>query len=340
MWAYYLIIMLPALLVSLIGYYSTKDNHYFNKVTDKELAISLGANFIAGALMIVILQWYISSKLYDNYVLNGVVTKKYKDTVSCEHSYQVCTSTGKTTICTTHYEHWNDYDWVVQTSVGKLKIDRVDRQGTTEPSRFSNVVVGEPASLEFSYSNYLLADPNSLFLQNAQGVASEQYPRVYDYYRIKHILGYDDKELEKHLHSLLNGKRYNVVYVITNNESSDYFYTLMKSWKGGKINDIVVVLNIVEGQVNWIRANSYAKGMNNQLLLKNLESESLGKTFDKNLLTTHLVMIDNSFKIPRESDFEEKRSMVEIPMFLLIIVILINLGISLGIHIHMKKENL
>ena len=68
----------------------------------------------------------------DMLTINGAVTKKFKDTVSCSHSYScncrtVMSSDGKTssTQCDTCYEHSEDYDWVVVSNIGKTYIGRI-----------------------------------------------------------------------------------------------------------------------------------------------------------------------------------------------------------------------
>jgi len=342
MYIQYLIIMLPALLVTLYGYHKTKDVGMYGKVNSKELVISLVANALLGGLMILILNMWILEQVSDSYILNGKVTNKYKDTVGCEHSYQVCTTSGKTTICTTHYEHFEDYDWVVETSVGSLIIDREDRQGETTPQRFIKVIVGEPASMEFHFNNYLLADKESLFLQNSETPSNIQQPRVYDYYRTKHIVGSVSlPNVEKQLDLLLQGKRFNVKVVALNNRPVEDFYSVMSAWIGGKINDVILVVSLDEnGVVLWSKVNTYAKGYKNQMLLKDLEYLTEGKVFNEDLVTKQISLITKQFLILDEQEFEEKLELVEIPMWLLILVVLINIGLSVGIHIKMTKEDL
>ena len=334
--------MLPALLVTLYGYHKTKDAGRYGQVNSKELGISLVANALLGGLMILILNMWVMGQVSDTYILNGKVTNKYQDTVSCEHSYEICTTSGKVTTCVTHYEHFEDYDWVVETSVGSLLIAREDRQGETTPQRFQSVILGEPASKEFHFNNYLLADKESLFLQNSETPSNIQQPRVYDYYRVNHVVGSVSlPKVEKQLDLLLQGKRFNVKVVTLNNRPVEDFYPVMSAWFGGKINDVIIVVSLDEnGMVLWSKGNTYAKGYKNQMLLKDLEHLTEGQVFDEILVTKQISLITKQFLILDEQEFEEKLDLVEIPMWLLILVILINIGLSVGIHIKMTKEDL
>lgn len=342
MYLHYLWIMMPAIVVTLYGYHKTRNDYYSAKVTNKEMMISLTANFISGIVMIIFLHIYIYGQVHDNYTLNGKVTGKHKDTVSCEHSYQTCTTSNKVTTCTTHYEHWNDYDWVVDTTLDSVRVGRVDRQGNDEPPRFTKVIIGEPASRSYNFNNYLLADKDSLFLQNASVPSKIPQPAIYDYYRVDHVVGEVElPEVESTLDVLLQGKRFNVKVVTVVDKPIEYFYSVMMSWLGGKINDVIIVVNLdKDNKVVWVKVNTYAKGYKNQMMIKELESLTLGKVYDKTLVSGQVSLITKEIIILPESEFEEKLDMVEIPTGLLVLMIIINLLISIGIHVKMTKEDL
>lgn len=91
-------------------------------------------------------------KAADVELLNGYVTGKERDVVSCSHSYECmcyytesCSGSGtsrsctRTRHCSTCYEHSYDVDWDVHTTVGNLTIDRIDRQGLDQPPRWTAV---------------------------------------------------------------------------------------------------------------------------------------------------------------------------------------------------------
>lgn len=339
---YYILMLSPALIVTLYGYNKQKDARWQQKVTTKELCISLGANFLIALLCLGGIQMFKYGKVSDYYILNGKVTGKYQDVVSCEHSYKICTTSNKATTCRTYYEHSHDYDWVVKTTLGNITIDRVDRQGVSEPKRYSDVIIGEPAAKEVGYNNYLFADPESLFVQNAKGGFGVSKAKVYDYYRTKHFLGTSDyRELELPLKQMLVGKNFNLTFVVVKNKLVESFYDLLKDWQGGKINEVTFVVNKNDsGDITWVKGNSYAKGYKNQLLLKTVEDLILSEKLTLDSLKKVVDKVSGSFILHTEQEFEEKIDLVEIPLILVLFLTLINLIVSIGIHIKMKETDL
>lgn len=244
----------------------------FHTFSWKEAGIQFGISLV---MCVVLASGTLASRYtgtMDTEILNGTVTDKHSDIVSCAHSYEECTTVNGKRRCTTYYEHNYDVDWVVDTSVGTLKISRVDRQGVIEPPRFSKVTIGEPASLENTYVNYVKAVPESIF--NASEFSNNdyvfpRYPSVYDYYRINHVVNAGanvpsetiskwNKELKKVLESLGSMKQVNVVLVLTDKDPS-YADNLEYEWLKGKKNDVVVVLGIHDDHVEWAKSFGWSK---------------------------------------------------------------------------------
>lgn len=128
------------------------------------------------------------SQTHDVEIWSGKVTEKYQDSVACDHSYS-CNCDSKDNNCSTCYDHFFDYDWVVKSTAGNFLIDRIDRQGRDMPSRWQQVQIGEPTAIEHAFVNYIKAVPDSLF--NKSSASSPQfddlipeYPRTYDYRRV------------------------------------------------------------------------------------------------------------------------------------------------------------
>ncbi len=202
---------------------------------------------------------------HDVEVWNGWVTQKERDRVSCSHSYTCnchAVSCGKdctTTVCSTCYEHSNDWDWNVHTSNGEtITINRIDRQGVHEPPRFTAVVMGEPTSLTHSYKNYIKASPGSLFrhqgLKEKYASSLPAYPQgVYDYHRLDRLVlagatVHDAKAWNNDL-SRINAelgrkKQVNMIVVVARDKPRDWYYALEESWIGGKKNDVILVVSV------------------------------------------------------------------------------------------------
>lgn len=229
-----------------------------HRITWKEVGLSV---FIS--LVITVLSFFVAlGNIYNVEILNGKVTNKKQVRTSCEHSYQICTpstdANGNTTSnCVTYYEHSHDYDWRVYTTVGSINISRVDRRGVREPKRFTQVKIGEPASKESRYIDYIKGS-NSVFNleENIQeGHAFEKrvpnYPRVSDYYNvdlIKSTYAIDQKiirdlndKLRNRLIALNNRGKINVIIVITDKDSS-YGEYIKARWNNGRKTDAVIVI--------------------------------------------------------------------------------------------------
>jgi hypothetical protein len=212
---------------------------------------------------------------HDTEIINGTVEGKSKDRVSCRHSYRcncytTCHRVGKTNSCTTHcstcYEHGYDIDWNVQTSVRDVRVSTVDRQGLQEPPRWSSVQIGEPASFESGYTNYIKAAPSSVLRMTGQakdfaGLLPE-YPQAFDYYRVNHIVsaGVAIPDVEKLQVTLgkINGilgptKQVNIILVAAKTADKRYLHALEEHWLGGKKNDLIIVLGVPDGfnKIEW-----------------------------------------------------------------------------------------
>jgi hypothetical protein len=344
MMLHFAIIFIPAIVITLLAKLI-----WHKDICGKEGLISLGINIAASAFLYGMLALYVSSKTSDQYVLTGQVSSKYSEKVSCEHSYECncvksCSGSGSsqtcTEVCQTCYDHPYDVNWVVKSTVGSVNIDRVNRQGTKEPPRFTQVKIGEPFSAEFSFRNYLLADPNSLFLYSktvGENHPTPGYPRVYDYYRINRVQG--NKELNEYLNDYLIGKRFNAIPVFTTKDES-YFYSLMANWKGGKKNDILMVYGMDGDNIKWFQSVSYGKGLDNRLLHDTLRIETQGKQFSLELFKTQLDKINKEFRQVDTAQFEHLKYAIQIPLWLILILVAVNAATSIGIAFYMKNNTL
>lgn len=218
----------------------------------------------------------IYNKGQDVVILNGEVTRKYSEKVSCSHSYTCncitrCNGKTCTTVCSTCYEHAYDVDWVVESNVGRSVINRVDRRGLDMPPRWSIVKKGEPYSAVDTYYNYIKAAPFSIFnhAEIEAKVPIPSYPVVRDYYRINRVINHrsDFKGNINELNYLLNHslrwlgpqKKVNLV-VVLHSQGEQYSKVLKAKNLGGKINDIFIVINInKEGEFKNVDVFSWSK---------------------------------------------------------------------------------
>lgn len=249
------------------------------RITILEFGIQMAVQVAVAGISIAIIY---HANVSDQEILNGAVTSKTRDRVSCRHSYQCnCYTTcsgGKTQTCSTHcstcYEHSYDIDWTVHTNVNRdIDIDTVDRQGLREPPRWTQVQVAEPVAFSHNFDNYIKASPDTLF--RYQGLVEKYkdklpaYPlHIYDYYRIDRVVlvngaALPDLPTWNQKLSEINGrlgptKQANIVMVVAKAMPDDYFYALSQHWLGGKKNDVIVLLDTADGtRIDWAGVMSW-----------------------------------------------------------------------------------
>lgn len=335
-----------------------------NKEDLSELGIALLINIIFASLMAGTFTIYKNSKVKDTQIFNGEVLKKEIKRVSCSHSYQcMCvTQPNGPRICQTCYRHAYDLDYIVYTSVGDIKIKRIDSRGINVPPRFEQVKIGEPASLEYNYKNYLLSSKDTLFLDDYQSIKEKYshytnipYPRTRDYYRINRVVDLmnsrESRKVSKEINDYLNdelktlGKSHqlNIVVYITR-EDEDFFYHIINSINGGKQNDVILVLGL-DKNVKYIKSTSFAKGTNNALLhnkialfSSDLKTTPIKAEDSLTVIRDVLVLIKDNFKRVPPEQYQFKMDAIEIPVPLIIFIILLNIGCSVGINLFLSKQ--
>jgi len=312
----FLYILIPAILSIYIWKLIFK-----HEITLKEMLISAGITLVTSLVLLGGLEASKYANMYDTEVLNGLVTGKEQVRVSCRHDYScncrmVTSGSGKNAttsmVCDTCYEHTNDWDWDVHTTVGTSTIDRIDRRGVEEPPRFSEVVVGEPAANTHSYINYLKGSKDSLFYLPQESLKEwegkiPKYPYVYDYYRSNKVFngttvdakGYNDY-ITNRLRTMGKEKQVNIVVFLTN-EKPQFFNAVLTQWGGIKKNDVFMMFGIKEGKVQWFNSTSFADGMNNKELHIKMRNNALNKTMELGLLKEQVDLVESDFtRLPNE----------------------------------------
>jgi hypothetical protein len=329
----------------------------WKRITYQEVAISIG---LTCAVIIGLYALGKHSKVTDTEVLNGMVSGKSMETVSCSHSYDCrCYKDKKgNKHCSTCYEHTHDFNWVVYSNIGfDQTISRVDRQGTKMPDRFKHVTVGEPFAIEHSYINYIKAVPESIFHEDVDPLlasAVPAYPRVYDYYKFQRVINSGVKiplqvvqqlntRLNNELMTLGSAKQVNIIVILTNSTSPMYKYAVEKQWLGGKKNDVVVIVGMPKyPSIDWADTLTWARSSGNeyfQVLMRD-SVKSLG-TFDADLFSTLVVaQIKSHFDRPHNQDFSYLESQIEPPIWALVIAWIVSVFGTLAISYSMHNSQL
>lgn len=228
------------------------------EITAGEVAIIAALN---GALVVAGYHYIKNASMTDTEFWNGRIVDKQKNRQSCCHSYTVCTGTGKTTVCTTHYRHSHDWSWDLALSTGDVVHTKRCSRGAPPPL-WTSAQVGDPATVERTYQNYLRAGKGSLYQSSSGPVDLPPYPSVHTLYRANKALnlgvggitmGSWDAALAE-LNAELNMDQHldvNVMVVFTPHSPS-IVPALESHWGGVRQNDAVFVFGVDKDlKIEW-----------------------------------------------------------------------------------------
>jgi hypothetical protein len=331
-------------------------------VTWKEFLVQVTAQILVAGASAAFLYFANTS---DTEIWNAIVTGKKKVWVPCSHSYschchEECSGSGENEYCSeecdTCYEHFNDWDWDVYNSIGEtIEIDRVDRQGSDEPPRWTTVTIGEPTSTSHWYKNYIKAAPGTLFKH--QGFV-EQYRKyippypsnIYDYYRLDRLVLVNGVRVDSPKDwnvglAIINSrlghyKQANLIIVLVKNLPSDYFYALEEAWIGGKKNDSVLVIGVDAKLIpKWARVMSWTQ---NELFRVKLRDDIIDLPIltRETVLTTFEQDVVKYYKRKPMAEFEYLQASITPSVTELIISFVIGIIIALGLTYFFNRENI
>jgi hypothetical protein len=363
---HFAILFIPAFLVMIVM--KIKYDHH---ITTKELSIHLAAIIIGSAVTLGINYFFIYNNLKDVEVLNGSVTGKYKHTEicsefsSCKHYHYVehCTTSrdskgNESRSCTSEkvFDYATEYDWFVQTTVGRIEIERANRRGDKMPERYRVAIIGEPASVPHSYYNYLFADEKSLFApENFETKYPEDYrksipsyPLVYDYYRTDHVInltsvpstGYNEY-LSEVLSKYGKEKQLNITTVLYNDNDPQFVDATMTKWRGGKKNDVIMFFGIDStGTVTKFYSTSFADGMKNEMLHATLRIDALNEKMSIDLLQKQVYTTVQKFERLPNEEFKYMKYRLEPKLEIIAACSILLLVLSIFIGIYMRNNDL
>lgn len=334
-------------------------------VTLQEALIHLAIQvFIAIASILIIF----SANTSDIEIINGKVISKDRNEVWCEHSYrcrcrEVCSGSGEDRSCheecDTCYEHSYDVDWNLHTDVNHstniINIHRVDRQGLTEPNRWTIAKIGDPVAIRSSYTNYIKGASDTLFKYKSELEKYKnflpQYPSdIYDYHYLDRVILINTslKEPLSEWNSLIQQvnsnlgvqKQVNIILIITKGLSPDYYYALQQHWIGGKKNDAIIIIDINKDYdiiwtnvIAWTNNNIFQVKLRDALLdLKKLDQEKVILTIEE---ITHKYYSRRSM-----SDFEYLKKSIKPSFKQLLIAGIFGILSSLGLAIYFNQNEI
>lgn len=318
----FLLLMILPILIALVTLFVFK-----GKVLIWEFAAQIGV--VALVVGIGLFCAY-EGRTSDTEVWNGQVTAKKRNEVSCRHSYECncyytedCSGSGSSRSCTstrhcsTCYEHSYDVDWDVYASTGESTgIDTIDRQGLNMPPRWGKAYLGEPWASQHSFTNYILANPESVLLgtkgdMQRFGKMIPQYPdKIYDYYYNNPVInmGVPNVQLDtwnwliRDINKVLGPKkRVHIIVILVPTNDRAYMLALKDAWVGGKKNDVDVVIGSPDGDkiefadvMSWSTNKALAVELRDaiqaegSLLQKDHIVRDIGETVDQDFVRMHM----------------------------------------------------
>ena len=363
----FLIIAAPALLIMIIMKYK-----YSHQITTKEF----GFHFLAMCVSIGIMMGITYASLYvsmaDTEILNGKVLSKSRDvewctsqSSSCKHytwhercSYYTDSKGKRQKSCESYkvFDYPYEVDWTVKTSVDSHTIERVNRQGTKVPPRWAQINIGDPASTEHRYINYLLGNKDSLFYENEyeKEFTAEykkelpNYPQVYDYYRVNHVInltkadatGYNDY-INMALREMGASKQVNIVLIMYPATNVDLVKATTAKWRGGKKNDVIMFAGLDEdGTVSKFSSTSFGKGMKNEFLHSTLRMTALTEKMSLNLVQLLVKDVNDNFNRLPNKEFEYLKYKLEPSIWVVLLCSILAAVSSLLVGNYMRKVDL
>jgi len=255
------------LFVPIVWLFSSR---YWLKSTVSISEIVIGMVLITG---VATTSYYstLDAMVVDYELWNGQVEKKEKIKAGCSHSYNCnCTSTGSngSSRCSTCYKHDYDWSWILETTAGRIYIDRIDSRGLRTPPNWEKAYISEPVTRIVEYTNYIKAVPSTVYnnpeyqtSQPYQGVIPEYPLDLQTEYSFEHVSAYDvqvEDLPEESLKVIGPQKQVNVMLLMVNADDKAYMAALEKAWLRGKRNDVIIVTGS-RGypEIDWVQVMSW-----------------------------------------------------------------------------------
>ena len=333
---------------------------WHTKITYAEMAIQIVSVVVITSIVWIIGSW---SATLDTEVWNGKVVSKSRDHGSYVRSYdcncsQSCSGSGSsrtcTTTCQTCYEDHYTVKWWAKTTVGNVTFDSKDSTSRSvylspDPKSYKMCYVGEPASIEHTYTNYVQAAPESLFHSNealAKQFAGQipPKPRVYNLYKYTRVLNYGvlDKKQQKLFEEMLDTalitmghtKQVNIIVILTKIKDQNFRYAVENAWEGGEKNDVVVFIGANDDKtVAWADVMTWALNSGNEQLQVDLRNAILElPTIDATTVGQAIIqLVNEEYVRPKMKDYEYLKDASTPPMWAIIIALIVAFGGSLGL---------
>lgn len=299
--------------------------------------------------------------LQDTEIWSGHLTEKTHGSQSCCHCRQECDtcyrtdSNGKTESyecnCREVCDHIRDYWWALEVSTGDtISIKRCEPWKSRVPAVWTNARVGEPAAVEHGFTNYLLADPDSVFDHRddeADYSDVPRFPRVHGTYRINSALNLGtrmpvsayNEELMLINDDLGAKKQTHIVVVATTERDASWALHMEEAWLHGKKNSVTFVLGAPDGDnIEWARVFSISH-------IAKLQITARDKMPGLKLSDVDAVLgfiegaVQRDFTRTHMSEYEYLASAAKPPFWLTILLYILGIGGAVGLSLIMHHTD-
>ena len=355
---YLLALLFVPLVVGIVAAVIGKGELTLKELAVQELVIVVLIGVTYGLSVLIVRH----SRTADTEIWNGRIASKTKESGSCCHSYKcnphdcMCDTNGNCSTCwDTCYKHSRDDEWWSRTTNGEIVYKNVcNAPGSAAPSRWSAIVVGEPTSIEHSYTNYIKGNPSTIMkksgaIEKFPGLIPT-YPRVYDHYRAKPFISVKVpvKAAElKRLNAKLNEinanvgrpRQANIIVVVVKTNDIGYTHALEQAWLGGKKNDIVVVVGMpAGGEMAFASVMSWSKSEEMKLSIRDRIME-LGQFDGGKVLDIVSSEVKAKFVRREMADYEYLMEAVEPPVWLLVIIFVVGVAASVVLSVYFIRND-
>lgn len=320
-----------------------------HKIQWRELAVALVVSVL---ISVAIYGTGKFGQTSDRLVINGEVTSKERVHDSYMRSYSCncvtrCSGSGKNrscnTSCSTCYEKRFTVNWKCHTNIGSYSIKSLDSTSrsvylASDPPRYTEIKVGDPASRTDMYINYVKAVPDSLFhktkVEKFANMIPEYPGEIYDIYKIDRAVSAgvavpDIKAWNADISNLLRKlgpqRQANVIVVFANTADQSYLYALEGAWIGGKKNDIIVTIGTTSyPKIDWVGVSAWTDRELFKVTLRDdimqlgtIDREKIIKAIDDRVMSLYV-------RKPME-DFKYLEDKIEPPTWVLTLAIIIGI---------------
>ena len=299
---------------------------------------------------------------------NGRITQKIHDSEHCCHCRQVCdtctrnvcSGSGKDRSCRDESydcncrevcDHSQDYYWAVKVSTGdSVMIDDCEPNRHRVPAAWTNAYIGEPASVAKSYTNYLLADKNSLMRHETDNAYLEKvppFPSIHGHYKSNKVLALGvsvPPEWEKGMREINahfgHAKQVDITLVVTRGYQPEFAEALEAKWLYGPKNSVTIIMDAPDGNtIKWARVVTISRVAALKIAIRD---EMPGMTLDnpKEGLALISKLVLTKFKRTPMAEWEYLASAAKPATWALILLYLLTLAATIGIGIWAHKKDI